>query len=92
VAVVGGGLGVIEDGLVRETDIKDVLQDVSRLAGADGKGDVEGQDEAKDILRVMNFPNVDEWLEWAGVNKFGRLEQIFAVNVAEFELRRFRFL
>ena len=73
-AVVGGSFGVIEDGLVRDADIKNVLQDVSSLTGGDGEGDVEGQDKAEDILRVMNPSNVDEWFEGAGVNKFRGLE------------------
>ena len=73
-AVVGGRLGVIEDGLVRDSDIKDVLQDISSFAGGDGEGDVEGQDKPKDILRVMDSSNVDEWFEWSRVNKFCCLE------------------
>ena len=73
-AVVGGGLGVIEDGLVRDADIKDVLQDISSFAGRDGEGDVEGQDKAKNILRVMDPSDVDEWFKRTGVNEFCGLE------------------
>lgn len=73
-AVVGGGLGVIQDGLVRDADIKDVLQDVSSLASRDSEGDVEGQDESEDVLRVMDPSNVDERFEWARVNEFCCLE------------------
>jgi len=74
VAVVGGRLGVIEDGLVRDSDIKDVLQDISSFAGRDGEGDVEGQDKAKDVLRIVDPSNVDEWFDWAWVNEFRGLE------------------
>jgi hypothetical protein len=74
VAVVGGGLGVIEDGLVRDADIKDILQDISGLAGGDGEGHVEGQDKAEDILRVMNFSDVNEWFDRTGVKEFCGLE------------------
>ena len=73
-AVVGGSFGVIEDGLVRDADIKDVLQDISGFTGRDGEGDIEGQDEAQNILRVMNPSNVDEWFEWSRVNEFCGLE------------------
>ena len=45
-AVVGGSFGVIEDGLVRDADIKDVLHDIGGFTGRDGEGDIEGQDEA----------------------------------------------
>ena len=60
-AVVGGRLGVIEDGLVRDSDIKDVLQDISSFAGGDGEGDVEGQDKPEDVLRVMDLSDVNAW-------------------------------
>lgn len=73
-AVVGGGLGVIEDGLVRDADIKDILQDIGGFAGRDGEGHVEGQDEAEDVLRVMDPSNVDVGFKRTGVNEFCRLE------------------
>lgn len=41
-AVVGGGLGVIEHGLVRDRDIKNSLHDIGGFAGRDSEGDVEG--------------------------------------------------
>jgi len=74
VAVVGGGLGVIEHGLVRDRDIKNSLHDIGGFAGRDSEGDVEGQDKPKDILRVMDPSNVDEWFAGARVNKFCGLE------------------
>ena len=43
VAVVGGALGVVEDGLIAEGHAEDLAQDLSRLAGRKGKGDMEGQ-------------------------------------------------
>ena len=42
VAVVSGGLGVVEDGLVAEGHAKDLTEDLSGLASRKGKGDVEG--------------------------------------------------
>lgn len=41
-AVVCRGFGVVQDGLVRDIDIKDVLHDECSLSGADGEGDIEG--------------------------------------------------
>lgn len=73
-AVVGGRFGVIEDSLVRDRDIKDTLHNIGGFAGRDGEGDVEGQDKTKDVLRVVDFSNVDEWFARAWVNKLSRLE------------------
>ena len=73
-AVIGGGLGVIENGLVRDRDIKDPLHDVGSFAGADGEGHIEGQDKTENILRVMDSSNVDEWFERTRVNEFCGLE------------------
>ena len=92
VTVISGGFGVIEDGLIRDADIEDILQDEGGLSGADGEGDVEGQDEAEDVLGVVNSPDVDGGFAWSGVKEVSGLEQIFTVDVAEFELGRFSFL
>ena len=91
VAVVGGRLSVVENGLVRDADIKDVLQDESGFSGADGEGDVEGQDEPEDILGVVNSSDVDGRLDRSWMDKVGGLKQIFAVSIAEFELGGFGF-
>jgi hypothetical protein len=45
VAVVGGALSVVEDGLVAERHVEDLTQDLGGLACGEGKGDVEGQDQ-----------------------------------------------
>ena len=60
VAVVCGGFGVVENGLVRDADFKDLLKNERGFAGRDGKGHVEGQDQTEDVLRVVNFSYVDE--------------------------------
>ena len=41
-AVVGGGLDVIEDGLIREMDAPDITKHMGGFPGGDGIGDVEG--------------------------------------------------
>ena len=40
--VVGGGLGIVEDGLIAERHAEDLAQDLSGFASRQGKGDVEG--------------------------------------------------
>ena len=42
VAVVGGALGVIEDGLIGDGDVKDIAQDKGCFSSGDGAGDVKG--------------------------------------------------
>jgi len=74
VAVIGGRFGVIEDSLVRNVDIKDFLHDVSSFTCRDGEGDVKGQDESEDVLRVMDPVNIDEWFIRARMNKISGLE------------------
>ena len=73
-AAIGSGLGVVEYGLIRDVDIEDLLHDVGGFAGRDGEGDVEGQDEAEDILRVMDPVNIDERFIGPWMNKLGGLE------------------
>jgi len=46
VAVVSGGLRVVEDRLIAERNAEDLSQDLSGFAGGEGKGDVESQDQA----------------------------------------------
>ena len=73
-AAIGSGLGIVEYSLIRDVDIKDFLHDVGGFAGRDGEGDVEGQDESEDVLRIMDSVNIDEGLIRARMNKFCGLE------------------
>jgi len=50
------------------------LHDVGCFAGRDGEGDVKGQDEAEDVLRVMDPVNIDERFIRARMGKLGSLE------------------
>jgi len=45
----GGVLGVIEDGLVRDGDLKDISEDVGRLPGTGSVRDVESQSKAESV-------------------------------------------
>lgn len=69
-----GGLGVIKYRLIRDVDVKDLAKDVRRFSGSDGEGDIKGEDEAKDILRIMDLGNIDEWFKRRGMFKFFGLE------------------
>ena len=46
VAVVSGGFGVVENGLVGHIDFKDLLKNEGGFAGRDREGHVEGQYKA----------------------------------------------
>ena len=59
----GCSLGVVEDSLIRDFDVKDFTKDIGCFSGGDGEGDVEGKDQAKDILRVVDFCNIDQRLK-----------------------------
>ena len=50
----GGGLAVVEDGLVGEADLVDVAKDPSGHASAEAAGDVIGKDEAEDVVGAVN--------------------------------------
>jgi hypothetical protein len=45
-AVISRGFGVVENGLIRDTDIKDMTQNKSRFSCWDGTGDMESQNQA----------------------------------------------
>lgn len=80
--VVRGGLGVVEDGLMGDVDVKDHAHDVGGLAGADGEGDEEREDKPEDVGRIVDFADVDGWFERGGGREIFSLEQVFTVNVA----------
>ena len=42
VTVVGGGLGVVEDGLIAERHGRRLVEDLCGFAGGESEGDVEG--------------------------------------------------
>ena len=46
VAVKSSGRGVIEDGLIRDLDVKDRSEDISGFSSGDSEGYVEGEDKA----------------------------------------------
>ena len=73
-AIVSGGFGVVKNSLIRNRDIKHLLKDEGCFSGADGKGHVEGQYKAENVLRVVDFSYVDVRFVWAGQGNFLSLE------------------
>ena len=74
VAVVRGSFSVVENGLVRHIDLKDLLKDERGFAGRDREGHVEGQYESENVLRIVDLSNVDEWFERSRQSDFLGLE------------------
>ena len=87
VAVISGGLGIVEDGLVAEGHAEDSPEDLRGLAGGEGKGDVEGQHQAQHVGRTMQTGDVDGRPMGSGRGQLGGLEVVLAILVAQLELR-----
>ena len=73
-AVVRGGFGVIQDGLMRDVDVEYDAHDISGFAGAHGEGDKEREDKTEHVRRIINFSDVDGWFEWRGDGEILGLE------------------
>ena len=86
VAVVSGGLGIVEDGLVAEGHAENLPQHLRGLAGGEGKGDVEGQHQAQHVGRTMETGEVDGRPIRSGRGELGRLKMVFAILIAQLEL------
>lgn len=82
----GGGSGIIQHRLVGDGDTEYGSKDGSGLPGAQGKGDVEGEDEAEGIGCVVDSGQVDGRLLRAGMGKLVGLVMILPILIAELEL------
>lgn len=82
----GGRSGIIQYCLVGDGDPEYGSKDRSGLSGAQGKGDIEGEDKAEDIGCVVDSGQVDGGLMGAGMGKLVGLVMIFPVLIAELEL------
>ena len=86
VAVISGGLGIVEDRLVAEGHAEDSAQDLGGLTGGEGKGDVEGQHQAQHVGRTVQAGEVDGGPVRSGRGELGRLKMVFAILIAQLEL------
>jgi hypothetical protein len=84
--VVGGRLGVVEDGLIAEGHVKDLAQDLSGFTSRERERDMEGQDQAEQIRRAMNASQVQERAREGRGLELSRLEVILPILVAQLEL------
>jgi len=86
VAVVSGGLRVVEDGLIAEGHAEDWSEDLRGLASRKGKGDVEGQHQAQHVGRTMEAGEVDGRAIRSGRSQLRGLKVVFAILIAQLEL------
>lgn len=82
----GGAGSVVENGLMRNLDAEDIAQDLSCFSGRNGKRNIEGQNQAKDILAVMDSCQLDRRFVRRRVFQFFRFVVVFPVLVVDFEL------
>lgn len=86
-AVESGSGGVIEDGLIRDLDVKDRAENEGGFSGSNCKRDVKGKDKAEDIGSIVDFSKIDFGIIRLGMVKFVGLVMILPVLIAELKLR-----
>jgi len=86
VAIISGGLGVIEHGLIRNRDSKDLFEDSGGFSGGDGKGDMEGECQPEHIRRIVNTKEIDVGIVGFGMLQLFVVELIFSELITQFKL------
>lgn len=86
-AVESGSGSVIEDGLIRDLDVKDRAENEGGFSGSDCKRDVKGEYKAKDVGSIVDFSKIDFRIIRLGMVKFFGLVMILPVLIAELKLR-----
>lgn len=86
-AVESGSRSVIEDGLIRDLDVKNGAEDEGSFSGSDSKRDVKGEDKTEDVGSIVDFREIDFGIIRLGMIKFVWLVVIFPILIAEFKLR-----
>lgn len=85
-AVESSGRSVVENGLIRDLDIKNSSQDEGSFSGSNGKGHVESKDKTEDIGSIVDFREVHHRLVRHRVREFLRFIVVFSVLITELEL------
>ena len=89
--VPGSAGSVVENGLMRNLDTKDIAQDLRCFSGRNGKRNIEGQNQPEDILAVMDLCQLHRRFVWRREFQLFWLVVIFPVLIVDFELRTFLF-
>lgn len=85
-AVISRGFGIIEHGLMRDDDAKELAEHERRFARADGKRDIERENQANQMRRLMNAVQRDAGRTGRGVAEMFFSVMMFAILVMQFEL------
>jgi hypothetical protein len=91
-AIESCGCGIVEDGLIRDFDVKDTTEYGGGLSGSDGKRHIKGEDKAEDVSGIVNFREINFRVIRLGMIKFAGFIMILPVLVTELELRAAFFL
>jgi hypothetical protein len=85
-AVESSGRGVIENGLIRDLDIKNSSQDEGSFSCSNGKGHVKSKNKAEDIGSIVDFREVHHRLVRLGMRQFLWCVMVLSVLITELEL------
>lgn len=86
VQVTGGSLAVVEDGLVGQRNLEDLAQNACSHPRAEPVRDVEGENEADDVVGTVDAGEIDTGRTGGRQLQVFGAKVIFAVNVANGEL------
>jgi len=86
VAVKGSSCGIVEDCLIGDGDTEDGSEDQGGLSGAQGKGDIEGEDEAENMGSLVDSGKIDRGLFGSRMGELVRLVTILPILIPEFKL------
>ena len=90
--VIGGGLGVVQDGLVADLHTEDLAEHLCGFASRQGKRDVKSKNQSEDIRRAVNAGQIDGKTFRRGRSQLGRAEMILAILITQLELRQAQLL
>lgn len=83
---VGGGFGVVEDGLVGEGDVEYFFKSCGCFSGREAEVDKEGERQADDVGCGVGSGQVDGWSVGSGGMEFGQIEVGLSIEVGDFHL------
>lgn len=86
VAIISGRFGIVEHGLIRDDDAEDLPEHLRGFASTERKRDMESQNQADPMWRVMNLAKVHARGRWRGVLKMLLGIMMLAILIVQLEL------
>jgi hypothetical protein len=85
-AVIRCGFGIIEHGLMRNDDTKELPEHERSFASADGKRNIKGENQTHQMRWLMNAPKINSrWTRRGMAEMFFRV-MMLAILIVQFEL------